>query len=381
MTLLIVYAVLAIGFSFLCSMLEATLLSLTRSQIESMVERGSRAGKRLREMKKHIDRPLAAILTVNTISHTVGAAGVGAQAAIVWGSASVGIASAVMTLLILVFSEIIPKTLGAVHARTLAPFAALTIRIMTVVCLPLIIPLEYVNRLIAKDNGASSAISRAEMLATLRLGWSSGALHQREFAIASNLMKLSTLRVMDVMTPRTVVFAWKEDLTVSEALDSQVVIPFSRIPIHAGTTDQVTGYVMRHDLSLKAARGRKNMPIKRLAKPMPIFPETSTVGDALDAFLGNKHQIATVVDEYGGLAGLVTLEDLVESLLGEEIVDESDTVEDMRALARERSEAKRREREQQRKLEAERAADEAQATDDPALEADVEPATPDERQP
>ncbi|NLX07201.1 MAG: DUF21 domain-containing protein [Phycisphaerae bacterium] len=335
MTILLVYGLLAIAVSFLCSLLEACLLSLPRGYVEALVERGSRYGRTLRDMKENIDRPLAAILTLNTIAHTVGAAGVGAQAAVVFGSGAVGIASAIMTLLILVASEILPKTLGAVHAKALAIPAAVTIRLMILLCLPLIIPLEWINRLVGYQRHADR-LTRAELAANIRMGHASGAMDHREYQIASNLISLSDVHLVDVLTPRTVVFSLPEEMTVGQALAEHDPIRFARIPVYAAAAEQITGYVPRFALDAAHSAGQDARSIKELARPLPVMPEQATVADALETFIRDKHHIALVVDEYGGMSGIVTLEDLFETLVGEEIVDESDAVADMQELARRR---------------------------------------------
>ncbi len=335
MTLLVTFGLLAVAVSFLCSLLEACLLSLPRSYVEVLRERGTRAGAILSEMRSSIDRPLAAILTLNTMAHTVGAVGVGAQAAVVFGNKAVGVASAVMTLLVLVVSEIIPKTLGAVHAKSLAFPAAMTIRVMIIMCLPLIVLLEWVNRVIAYQRH-EERLSRAELLATIRLGQASGAIGRREYQIASNLIALSTIRLSEVLTPRTVVFSLPEGLTVRKVLAEHDPIRFARIPVYADDPEDVTGYVSRFAVRAAHSADEGDKLLKELAKPISIFPELATVGDALDALIKDRQHIAVVVDEYGGMEGIVTLEDLLESLLGEEIVDETDTVADMRELARRR---------------------------------------------
>jgi len=333
MTALVLYGLLALGISFICSALEAGLLSLPRGYVQSMVDRGSATGAALLRMKDNIDRPLAAILTLNTIAHTVGAAGVGAQAAIVFGDAAVGIASAIMTLLILVLSEIIPKTLGAVHAKSLAPVTALLIRGMTVLTLPLLVPLEWVNRLISYERGQEE-MSRAELLSTLHLGHRSGAMQRREYQIASNLVTLSATRLQEVMTPRTVVFSLPQELTVSEAVARHHPLRFARIPVYQGGPDQARRYVPRFAIDRAHAAGEGDKRLGDLARDMPILPEQASVLAALERFMKEKHNIALVVDEYGAMAGVVTLEDLLETLLGEEIVDETDHVADMQAWAR-----------------------------------------------
>lgn len=333
MALLIVYGVVAIAVSFLCSVLEAGLLSLPRSHVETMVERGSRAGRTLQAMKANIDRPLAAILTLNTIAHTVGAAGVGAQAAVVFGDVAVGIAGAVMTLAILIFSEIIPKTLGAVHARALAPFTAMTTRVMIVICYPLIIALERMNRLIGPRR-RKAPITRAEVLATVRLGREGGSLGEREHHIVSNVLALGNIGVRKVLTPRTVVFSLPREMTVGEALSQHHPFRFARIPIYRDSPEDITGYVLRFDIHEAPAAGRAEEPLATLSRPIITIPELATVADALEQMLRERQHIAVVVDEYGGLEGIVTLEDLLETLLGQEIVDETDAVVDMQDLAK-----------------------------------------------
>jgi CBS domain containing-hemolysin-like protein len=304
--------------------------------VATLEERGLRSGIVLTQMKENIDRPLAAILTLNTIAHTVGAAGVGAQAAVVFGSASIGIASAIMTLLILVVSEIIPKTLGAVYAKQLAASAALMIRIMIFISMPVIIPLELVNKAIG-FKGDKVSLSRAELISTIRLGKDSGVMEKREYQVASNLIGLAEIPISDVLTPRMVVFSIPEEMTVREALRDHKPLQYSRIPVYSGDRENVVGYVARNDLHEAAARDEGGSPVSELTKKMPVLPEYATAGDTLDKFIKENHHIGLVVDEYGGMEGVVTLEDLLETLLGEEIVDETDTVEDMQALARKRA--------------------------------------------
>ena len=333
MELLIIYAVLAIGVSFLCSMLEASLLSMSNSYVQTLVDRGSRVGRELQGMKANIDRPLSAILTMNTIAHTVGAAGVGAQAANVWGNKAVAIASAVMTLLILVVSEIIPKTLGAVHATRLAGMTAMTTRGMIYLCYPLIVTLETANRLIGYKRH-EQRLSRAELIATIRLGEKGGILREREYRIVSNLLALEQTKLLDVRTPRTVVFALPELTTVQEVLAEHPQLRFARIPVYGESVDEVTGYVARFDIYDHYAKGLADVSLKDLKKPLPAMPEIVSVANGLEHMLQNRLHIMLVVDEYGGTEGIVTLEDLLETLLGEEIVDETDPAVDMQAVAK-----------------------------------------------
>jgi len=333
MTLLFAYGLLAVGVSFLCSMLEATLLSLPVSYVKVLGEKGSRVGRLLLAMKTEISRPLAAILTLNTIAHTVGAAGVGAQAAVVFGSRALGIASGVMTLLILIVSEIIPKTLGAVHAKRLAGLTAYATRAMILLCWPIIVVLEWVNRLLGARREAQR-ICRTELAATLHLGHQGGALRKREYRIVANLLALSEARLSGVLTPRTVLFALPEEQTVAQVRAEHAPLRFARIPIYRETLDTVTGYVARFDIGLAAAEGEEERRLRSLARPITAFPEQVSVADALETMLEQREHIALVVDEYGGTAGIVTLEDLLEELLGHEIVDETDVAVDMQAMAK-----------------------------------------------
>jgi CBS domain containing-hemolysin-like protein len=333
MTLLIAYGLLAVGVSFLCSMLEASLLSLPVSYVKVLEEKGSRVGRLLLAMKTSIDRPLAAILTLNTVAHTVGAAGVGAQAAIVFGSGAVGLASAVMTLLILVVSEIIPKTLGAVHAKRLAGLTAYATRAMIYLCWPLIVALEWVNRLLGARR-ETQRMSRAELAAMLRLGQQAGALEKREYRVVANLLALSEAKLSAILTPRTVLFALPEERTVAEVRAEHDPIRYARIPVYRGTPDTMTGYVARFDVYRAAAEGKEEQTLRSLARPINAFPEQASVADTLESLLEKREHIALVVDEYGGTAGVVTLEDLLETLLGREIVDETDAAVDMQEVAK-----------------------------------------------
>jgi len=333
MTLLIFYAVLAIGVSFLCSLLEAGLLSLPRSHVESMIADGSVVGRKLKHMKENIDRPLAAILTLNTIAHTIGAAGVGAQAGLEFGSTAVGIASAVMTFAILVFSEIIPKTLGAVHAKRLAGTTYLLTTGMIYLCYPIIIMLEWMNRLIGYQRKKAD-ISRMEVLATIRLGGKVGSLADREFDVAMNMMKLHEVQLKTIATPRTVVFALPASMTVAEAIQKYQPIRFARIPVFGESLDKTIGYVSRYDLHVAMTEGKTDATMTDLARPMLVLPELAPASQALDRMLAEHEHIAMTVDEYGGVEGIVTLEDLMETLLGQEIIDETDPATDMQQLAK-----------------------------------------------
>ncbi|MFW6061398.1 MAG: CNNM domain-containing protein [Planctomycetota bacterium] len=338
--LMILYGLLALAVSFLCSLLEAALLSIPGSHIAMLVQDGSRTGQQLEKMKAKVDRPLAAILTLNTVAHTVGAAGVGAQSAVAFGEAWVGVTSAVITLLILVLSEIIPKTLGAVHAKGLAGFTAVAIRIMMFVTYPLVVVLEWLGRVIGRRR-QREALSRGELIAAIRMGRQAGALDAREYEVAHNLMSLGLVKLHEILTPRTVVYALPETYKVAEALEDPGVLRHARIPVYRETLDNVTGYVVRSDLHQALRRGQGDRTMTDCAHPIRAIPEQASVADALETMLGERELILLVVDEYGGFEGIVTLEDAVEALLGREIVDETDPTQSLRTLARRISERRR----------------------------------------
>lgn len=333
--LLITYVLLALVVSFLCSIAEAVLLSITPTYIAGLRDKKPKQAELLVRLKQEqVDRSLAAILTLNTIAHTVGAIGAGAQAVAVFGSTWFGLFSAFMTLMILFLSEIIPKTLGAVHWRALAKPIALFVRGMIVVLYPFIIVTEQLTRLIARKKKLQ-LFSRDEFIAMAGIGERTGEINRRESRIISNLFRFSVIKARDIMTPRTVIFGLKQDATVSEALEASPEIPFSRIPVYDSDLDSITGIVLKDDLLLAKAQDRGDVTLSSLKRPLQsILPETALT-ELLEFLLDHRQHIALVVDEYGGTMGIVTLEDVVETLLGMEVVDEMDEVVDMQALARE----------------------------------------------
>ncbi|MEO0530263.1 MAG: hemolysin family protein [Planctomycetota bacterium] len=330
---LVLFASVAIGFSFLCSIAEAVLLSITPSYLATLAEQGGGAAARLRQMKENIDRPLAAILSLNTIAHTVGAAGVGAEAAGIWGNAAVGYASALMTLLILVLSEIIPKTVGAVYWRQLGPTVAWVVQVLIWALYPLVWLSEQLTRVIS-GNKHQTVVTREEVAATAALSNETGGLEADEHQILTNLLRFRTLTVEDIMTPRTVIFASPETATVGELLTEKTKLPVSRIPVYGESIDQTTGFVLKTDVLLAQAEGRQDTPLVELRRPIKAIKPTASLSDAFELLLNQREHLALVVDEYGGTDGLVTMEDLVETLLGMEIIDESDVTADMQHLAR-----------------------------------------------
>lgn len=333
MLLLITYILIALVFSFFCSIAEAVILSVTTAHIALLEKDGKSSGKLLRKLKADINKPLAAILTLNTIAHTVGAAGAGAQAAKVFGSTYVGFTSAILTLLILVFSEIIPKTLGTHYWRQLAPQTACALKGLVWFLYPFVKLSELLTK--GLTHGPTlTGFSRREFVAMAEVSVKEGQLDEQESKILKNLLRLRKTEIANAMTPRTVVFSLPEDLRVEEFFHKYEQVRFSRIPIYAENQDQVTGFVLRDDLLLAQARGNTDSPLKKYCRSLPALLASMSLSQAFDEFMRLRAHIMLVVDEYGGLKGLLTLEDLLETLLGLEIVDEGDEEVDMQQLAR-----------------------------------------------
>lgn len=333
MTLLVVYVLVALVFSFLCSVAEAVLLSVTTPYVVLLERKGRPAGKLLRELKANISQPLTAILTLNTIAHTIGAAGAGAQVAAVFGSVYLGAASVVLTLLILFLSEIIPKTLGAHHWRTLAPATAYGLKFLIWLLYPFVRISARMTRGLT-DGPKLSGFSRQEFAAMAELSAEQGQLAERESLVLKNLMLLQETPVTEAMTPRPVVFSVPATLTVGAFFDRHESEPYSRIPLYQGDPDQADGFVLRSDLLLGRAHGDMDRPVAAFRREMPIFPESLSLARAFNQFLRSRAHIAQVIDEYGCTAGILTLEDIIETLLGLEIVDEGDRTVDMQEHAR-----------------------------------------------
>ncbi|MDP2121191.1 MAG: hemolysin family protein [Hoeflea sp.] len=335
MTLLTLYIALAIGVSFLCSLLEACLLSITPTYTATIKVSRPRMAEKINELKDNIDRPLAAILSLNTVAHTVGAAGAGAQAAIVFGEASIAIFSAVLTLLILVFSEIIPKTLGAMYWKSFAPVAARILPVLIWSMWPLVKLSQAITRLLSRGR-LQSPISREEIAAMADIGHREGVIDHGDSKLVGNLLRFDRLTVEDIMTPRTVIFALDQATTVGEAVARKQELRFSRIPIYDGSIDTVTGFILKTDLLFEALDGNAEKRLSRLRRDLGSVFATMSLEDLFDTLVHNDRHVALVVDAYGGTEGIVTLEDLIETLIGEEIVDELDGVADLQAYARKR---------------------------------------------
>lgn len=335
LTLLILYVTLAIGVSFLCSVMEAVLLSVTPAYIGALDEDNPTAAARLKALKTDVDRPLAAILTLNTVAHTIGAAGAGAEAAAYFGNAYVGVFSAVLTLGILILSEIIPKTLGAVYWRGLAPLVSrvLGVTVLVLKYTGLIWLSQVITKLIAGGK-RENQVSREELAALATLGAEEGVFNPQESRILQSLLRFNELVARDVMTPRTVMVAFSNTKPVRAITNAQ--LRFSRFPVFEGNRDHVTGYALRSDILRTVAEDRGDTPVGEIQRDVLTVPETLPLPRLFERLLERKEHLALVVDEYGGTQGLATMEDVVETLLGLEIVDEADTVHDMQVLARER---------------------------------------------
>jgi CBS domain containing-hemolysin-like protein len=335
MLLLIIFVLIALVFSFLCSIAEAVLLSVTVGYIAQKESEGKPVGKKLRTLKEDVNKPLAAILTLNTIAHTVGAAGAGAQASVVFGSGYLGVISAVLTFLILIFSEIIPKTLGAYYWQTLAPVTAEGLRILVWLMYPFVKLSEYLTGSMTKDQGPGlKGFNREELSSMAELSWKTGLLKQQESKIVMNLLSLHDARAEDAMTPRTVVFSIPETMTVAGYFELHETEPFSRIPIYDDTPEHVNGFVLRDDLLMALARGETELAVSSLHRDLITVMNTMPLSRTFDTFLEQRSNILLVVNEYGGVEGILTLEDVLETILGVELIDEVDRSRDMQELAR-----------------------------------------------
>ena len=342
MLLLVLLLIGTLGFSFLCSILEAVILSVTPSYVVAITKRRLHTGRLLAGFKRDAERPLAAILALNTIANTAGATGVGAQALALFGSTSVGIVSAMLTLLVLFLSEIIPKTIGATYWRVLASPATRVTQWLIYGMFPFVWAGGVLRRVLQRGH-RPARVSADELHAIADLGQQEGVVQDSESRVLRNVIRFGSLRVREIMTPRTVVVAFPEQTTVQEVLGDRLGLRFSRIPVYADNIDAATGYVLKSDLLLSAAQGRSNRRLAELKRNISLVPDTQPLRDLFTRFLDRREHIAVLVDQYGGMAGIVTMEDVVESLLGSEIVDESDVEIDMQKLARRRWERRARE--------------------------------------
>ncbi len=336
MTLLILYALISIFFSFLCSVLEAALLSFTPTYIKMKRQEGKSYALTLANFKKDIDRPLIAILTLNTIAHTVGAILVGVQAEKVWPSGGmVGIVSAIMTVLILIVSEIIPKTIGATYWKSLGNFTARFLKII-------IFPLKYTGilwllmlttKLIGKSAHVST-MSREEFIAITDAAEEEGVFEESESAVIKNLLIFKSVTAKNVMTPYAVVTSEDEEMVLTQFHEEHKNLRFSRIPIYKEKQNNITGFVLRDDILEEIVEDRGEKQLSDLKREIFVVEDNTPIPSLFDTFINQRAHIALVVDEFGNTTGIVTMEDIIETLLGLEIMDESDAIEDMQKQAR-----------------------------------------------
>ena len=335
MALMFIYLGVALGFSFLCSILEAALLSTSGIYINMKLKEGKKYAAKLDHFKRHIDLPLSAILTLNTFAHTIGAAGVGSQVQKIWGNDYLALASILLTLIILIGSEIIPKTLGATHWRELSRFTVYALQVMIYSPLyPFIIMTNAITRLLRKDRSGRSAISEPEFRAIADTVIEDGVIRDEESRILQNLMKFQSILVKNIMTPQIVIKAAEEDTTIEEFYAANQEIPFSRIPVFHKELNQFSGFVLKDEVMERIIENRGGETLKSIARSLMAVSEDTPIVRLFSKLIEKKAHIAIVVDEYGMVSGLVTMEDLLETLIGLEIVDEMDDVEDMQVLAR-----------------------------------------------
>ncbi len=335
MILLLIYLFIALFVSFLCSIMEAVLLSTPPTFLISEKEQGKIWAKKFMKLKEDIDKPLAAILSLNTVAHTIGAAGVGAQSIKVFGEAYFGIVSAVLTILILVITEIIPKTLGARFWRESSMISSYIIRGMIVITYPLVLMAAVITRVFSENKNEQST-SREEILALTGIGAKKGIVNEKEHKIIQNVLRLKNFKVTEIMTPRVVLVTADENLYLKEFLQKKDYLKFSRIPTYSGHNENITGYVFRQKVFEKLAEDQHELQLKDIKREIVIVPDTKYLFDLWETLLQKKEHIALVVDEYGGVEGIVTMEDMIETLLGLEIIDEKDVICDMQKYARDR---------------------------------------------
>ena len=321
--------------SFLCSVLEATLMSTPISYITMKEDEGDRQATRLKAYKQDSSRPLAAILSLNTIANTIGAAGVGAQATKVFGSQWFGLVSAITTILILVFSEIIPKTIGTTYWKSLTGFCARTIKALIFILFPIVVCVEFLQKLISGKQSDTS-ISREEVGAMADVAEESGELEEDENEIIQNLINIDELTAKDTMTPRVVAAIAPESMTIKRFYKDRRFLHHSRIPVYADNDEYITGYILRMDALQLMAEDKFDVTLGDIKRSIESYSEDTQLDTIWDDMLAKKEQIAVIINEYGSFQGIITMEDVIETVLGDEIVDERDEVEDMQQLAREK---------------------------------------------
>lgn len=334
MDLLLVFLFVALIVSYICSTLESVMMTTTLSFLTMKEETGSKAATIMKGFKEHPDRPLAAILSLNTIANTVGAAGVGQQATIVFGSQWFGLVSAIVTLLILIFAEILPKTIGTTYWKQLMPACAYTIRALIYVLYPIVMLIQWITKIL--PSSAEAVVSREEVVAMASVGEEEGVIEEDENKIIRNVMRLDEIKASDVMTPRVVAATASEKMTLKQYYDCDDYDHYSRIPVYSDTPEYITGYILRDDALEDLTEDKFDITLGDIKRPIPQFNEEQSIGDIFDQMLRQKSQIGIVIDDYGCFQGILTLEDVIETVFGLELVDERDVVTDLQAYARER---------------------------------------------
>ena len=333
MSALIFYLFLALIVSFICSLTESVLLSTPQTYLITIKDKEAWADSFL-NFKSNIDKPLSAILSLNTVAHTIGAAGVGAEATKLFGDASLGVVSGILTILILVITEIIPKTMGARYWKSLAKLTMLIIKIMLFITYPLVILSTKITKLIS-NNKKESITSREEIAALADIGKDQGVFSENENKIIQNILKLQKIKVTQIMTPRVVITSVDENMTLEEFQNKKQYLSFSRIPTYSEQNEKITGYVFLQDILEKLSeKNNNNIKVKEFKRDILTIPSSMTLFNLWDQILDKKEHISIIIDEYGGLDGLVTMEDIIETLIGLEITDENDTVIDMQKYAK-----------------------------------------------
>ncbi|SFV68356.1 CBS:Protein of unknown function DUF21 [hydrothermal vent metagenome] len=345
MDLLILFFFLSVSVSFVCSVLESVLLSINMSYVAVLEKENPVAGKLLRVQKENINKSIAGILILNTIANTLGAAAVGAQAALVFGNDAVVIVSIVLTFAILFLSEIIPKTIGALYWKSLAPLASQFIRIFIWITYPIILMTLFVTNKIGKDIDDANSLTKEELLESMLQSEDDGVIDEKESDVIENILNLDNIKVSEVLTPRSVVFALDEKMTIKEVIETEdAIFKFSRIPVFKGSIENVTGLVLTKRI-FKQALTDDSVTLQSIKKEMFSINENIPVSKALDMLIAKKDHMFLVMDNYDQTDGIITLEDCVETVLGVEIMDESDTTEDMRELAKRKMKLKRKAKE------------------------------------
>lgn len=333
---LIISVSLAITISALCSICEAVLYSISASQVEMLKRNGHSSATHLQNLRSDIEKPITAILTLNTIANTIGASVAGAAAAKIFGQENLILFSAAFTLTILIFSEILPKTLGVAYAYKLAPVLTYPLRAMVFVLRPILLLSKLMTKLLPQR--VEETISSQEIQTIAALSRLSGDIEENEANIINNILELKDKIVRQVMTPRTVTFSINEHITVGNAMATLTELSsHSRIPIYSREPDNVTGIVMRKDILQAAAEGKNKLTLARFKRPAHFVPETAPLHRIFMDFFDRRQHLFIVVDEYGTMTGVVSMEDVIEEIVGREIIDESDKAKDMRELARSRN--------------------------------------------